>query len=273
MLKFDSLRGIAKEKKGEVKSCLDDLLTHHTKRGQLKPVISGYNWYSILPTTNRVVTLSHVHETSSYKEAMIHDLEKQGYERQLILSCIRDKGTRHLWNPEYRIRDSNKRLLSLRIEDKRKCEYIDLKDYTESLSNYPEFKQSEGYLINEDANGWELDMPFHNEQELSMLVKMFVEKSHQLKPDPWPDAYYIPVIIIGNAAVNHAHKFPEFDQAVRIYLSENNNEISFIVHDTLSTLHKLKTYVRLKKLGFQEETCLANKSFLEDIDKFKYLER
>ena len=79
---------------------------------------------------------------------------------------------------------------------------------------------------------------------------------------PWPDAYVLPVLLLGEKALRYAHELPEFIPATKISLEENNNEISFIIHKKLEFLRALRQYESLKKLGFKETVCLANKPFI-----------
>ena len=71
MVKIHDLTGIAELKRREVVEILDDLLTYRDAQGKLSPVIAGYNWYKEIATTDRVITFSHLHETESYKQAML----------------------------------------------------------------------------------------------------------------------------------------------------------------------------------------------------------
>ncbi len=199
---------------------------------------------------------------------MLNDLESLHYSRQTIMHYIRNRGTRHLWDPGYQIRDEIGNLLPLRIQDKKTGKYINLHRYMEPLSRYPEFRRSRGSLINEDVNGWELDMPFQNESELRILIDLFLRKSRRGK-ESWPGAYSVPVLLIGESALEYASSLPQFEEVIKVNLSEGNNEISFIVHKKLENLRHSPFYEKLKNFGFIEELCLANKRFIKDIDTFK----
>ncbi len=52
-------------------------------------------------------------------------------------------------------------------------------------------------------------------------------------------------------------------EARRILLVENGNEISFVIHNKIEILKQNTAYHKLKDLGFIEEPCLANTSFIE----------
>lgn len=132
--------------------------------------------------------------------------------------------------------------------------------------------------------GWELDLPFQNIEELRQLSTLFLKKAsislydqegleinespeEQLLRSPWPDAYEVPVIIIGKEAVKYASHLPHFGWAMRFSLIQDGNEISFIIHHKLDRLRRLEHYSTLKAVGFIEEPCLCNKPFLKDIDR------
>ncbi len=73
----------------------------------------------------------------------------------------------------------------------------------------------------------------------------------------------IPVLILGEKALTYRHLFPGFIDVVKISIKENNNEISFIIHEKLELLKKLQHYKTLMGFGFEEELCLANKLFIK----------
>ena len=284
MITIDDLTGISENKRNQAIECLDDLITFKDSEGRLSPIISGYNWYIKLAKYDRIITFSNVHETETYESAMLKDLNKLGYNPNTVLEQIRDKAGAFLWNPIYRIRgDKNDVLVGLKIKDIRTGQYINLQNYIKPLSEYSEFINSKGYLLAEDQ-GWELNIPFNNKKELMTFVNLFLRKSgtyiydengvripetyeERILRAPWTDAYRIPVLIIGKSSLKYASELPYFDQATKIFLVENNNELSFIIHKNLDFLRNLSHYEQLKKLGFKEEICLGKKPFLKDIDE------
>ncbi len=286
MIKIEDLTGIPEDKRNKIIRCLDELLTFKDSQGNLSPVISGYNWYNELAKSDRIITFSNIHTSDAYMQAMLKDLERLGYASQSILEYIREKGGAFFWDPAYRIRDDKENLLpNLKIKDIRTNRYVNLMSYIKPLSEYLEFINCKGFLLAEDQ-GWELDMPFKSKGELVDLVNLFLMKSGEHIYDekgeiveesdeekrlrnPWDDAYIIPVLIVGEKALKYADELPQFDQATKICLIEDNNEISFIIHKDIDRLRNLSHYEQLKKLGFSEEICLGNKPFLRDIDEIR----
>ncbi len=277
MITIDDLVGIPEEKRKAVICCLDELITFENVRGEFSPIISGYGYFKELALPTSVLTFSHTHKTKEYKEDMVNDLTKLGYDQDSLLKNIRDKTAVFLWNPRYRVRDSKGEILpGLKIKDLRTGEHIDLVKYTRRfLSEYQEFQERKD-LVGESQE-WQLDMPFENIEELLRLVKLFLEKSGIYVYDEsgvevsatqshWRDAYETPVVVIGEEAIKHAYLLPHFDTAIRVFLIENGNEISFIINKNIRTLRVLPHYERLRRFGFREERCLVNKPFLKDID-------
>ncbi|MBW2974008.1 hypothetical protein KY346_06500 [Candidatus Woesearchaeota archaeon] len=284
MILIHDLTGICEDKRKEVIACLDELLTYRDSDGLLVPVISGYNWYAKLTKSDRVITFSNIHETESYKEDMLRDLEELGYDHKDILNQIREKAGAFIHDLEFRLRDDDGNLLpGLRIKDTRTGKYIDLENYQDALINYQEFTDAEGCLIDEDQ-GWELDMPFKGERELMSLVNLFLKKSGKHIYDvrgniiketdeeqdaraPWSDAYKVPVLLLGETALRYADKLPQFVPVTKFALKENNNEISFIIHNNIKYLKSLNQYTQLLRFGFAEEECLGNKPFIRYVDE------
>ncbi len=286
MITIEDLTGIQEGKRKEIVSYLDDLISLKDARGDLSPIISGYNCYNKLPIANRVTTFSNIHRTEIYKQDMLRDLARLGYDARLVLEHIRDKTGALLWDTSYNIRDHLGNILpGLRIRDLRTGRYLDLRKYLKNLCEYSEFSEERGSLVAEDP-GWQLDMPFSNKIELMILADLFLKKSgehvydkrgivlpeteeEKMARSPWTDSYRSPVLIVGEGALSFLNELPHFDTATRISLIENGNEISFIIHRMFDILKGLPHYATLKKLGFKEEVCLGNKSFLIDIDETK----
>lgn len=284
MVEITDLTGIQESKRKLVIACLDDLLTLKDEQKRPMPVIAGHNWYNSLPQSNSVVTFANIHETEAYKEAMMQDLEKQGYDRRTVMNSIRAKGGAFLWNLGYRIRDDNGvPLAGLKIKDLKTGEYLDLTKFDKPLSNYPSFARRKNDFVAEDT-GWELDIPFGSKEELFRLVNLFQAKAGIRKYDengqivdeteeekklraPWTDAYEVPVLLVGENAIQYAAELPHFTPATKIALKENGNEISFVINKKLRLLKGLPHYQQLIDLGFKEEPCLGNKPFIMDIDK------
>lgn len=76
------------------------------------------------------------------------------------------------------------------------------------------------------------------------------------------DAYDTPVLIIGENAVKYIKKLPAFEKVTRFSLIESGNEINFIINRKLDKLKQTKHYKNLINLGFRDDICLANKSFV-----------
>src|SRR3989344_1516272 len=263
MITINDLEGISKEKRKKILTCLDDLVTFKDSSGLQTPVISGYNFYT-KPTLSDIVI--------------------KGYSKKIILESIREKGATYLWDLKYRTRDDNGIILPfLRIRNMRTGRYVNLRRYNKPLIEYKKFEGMLGSLIGEDI-GWELDLPFHTEVELLELVYLFLRKSgvslydskgikiketeeEKKKRMHWSDAYEVPVLIIGEKALMCKDKLPNFGKAIRVCLTENSNEISFIINEKLKVLRSIKYYNDLFNLGFVEEPCLVNKPFLLTVDK------
>lgn len=219
-----------------------------------------------------------MHETEAYKKEMIRDLEKLKYTRNFLNNCIRNKASIFLYQAHFQIRDSKGKVFAnLKIKDRTSNTYVDLRKYSRTLENYPEFKDAEGNLIAENLKGWEINLPFSKQEELLKVVNLFVKKTNlllytssrtqKIKYKPWRDAYKIPVLLVGAVALQYREKLPDFREATRLILKEKNNEISFVINKRLEILRKLPHYNFLQTLGFIEEQCLANQQFIDYIDQ------
>lgn len=283
MIRLDDLAGIAEDTRKHIVSCLDSLMTLRNSAGKLQPIISGYNWYIEPVKCDRVITFSNIHETEEYKKDMIQDLVAEGYDAQMIMKHIRKKAGAFLWKPKFRLhKDGGSLLPGLRIKDIVTGEYVDLSKFDKPLINYQEFSNKYGSLIGEDQ-GWEAVIPFNSEIELLKLITLFLKKSGTHIYDevgnerseteierkirrPWTDAYDTPILILGEKAVAHKNKLPEFEEAVKLCLVENNNEFSFVIHNNWDRLTNSAHYQTLLRCGFNKEPCLCNKPFLKYID-------
>lgn len=285
MVHIDDLTGINERKRNDAINCLESLLSFKDEKGNLTPIISGYNFYPTLPQSKSIITFSNMHETERYKEYMLEDLEKIGYDSKILIDLIRQKRGVFFWYPNYRIRNDSGVVLNINIKDLRNGKYIQLEKYGSALIKHEEFLYSKGYLLAE-GQGWELNLPFKNKEELKCLSNLFLIKAglhiydengveiqesveEKLLRAHWPDAYETPVLIIGKSAMDYAKELPHFDIAIKIALIENNNEISFIIHKKIDFLKQMHHYPQLQELGFTEEECLCNKPFLDDIDKIR----
>lgn len=285
MIKIGALTGVPENRRNQAVRYLDELLTFKDDQGKLSPVITGYNWYSTLTDSDRVITFSHIHETDAYKRDMLTNLNTLGYDPQNILKQIRNKAGAFLWDLDFEIRETQGNILpGLKIKDIRMGQYINLEYFTRPLGNYPQFAEAEGYLIGEDG-GWELDLAFNNKQELMKLVALFLQKSgtrlfdengneiietkeQRMKRNPWTDAYQTSVLLLGEIALRYVNELPHFIPATKFSLIMGSNEISFVIHKNLEMLKRLPQYNKLLELGFKEEGCLGNKPFITDyIDK------
>ena len=278
MVTINDLIGIPENKRKEIITCLDDLLIPKSGKNS---IIKGYNWYTEIPNTNRIITFSNIHETETYKEDMLKDLEKIGYDPKELKRFIRNKGGAFLHGLKFRIHDDNgKALHGLKIKNVKTGNYLDLTKFSKPLINYLEFKDGETPLIAED-NGWEIDLPFKDKEELMKLISLFLRKAglksysllgEEIKTEEnaWRDAYETPVLLLGEKALNYKTELPSFIQATKMYLKENSNEISFVINKNLELLKNLSNYSELMKFGFREEKCLGNKSFIvQYVDKEK----
>ncbi len=285
MVNIEDLVGIPEQKRIEITSCLDELMTIRDSNDNPTPIISGYNWYNRLSEFDRIITLSNIHKTEDYKRNMLKDLSDLGYVQEEILKIIRDKGAALFWHPKYRIRNSRGKVLpGLRIKDVRTGKYVALASFRNSLLERPQFAGAIGYLIAED-HGWELNMPFRSKDELMRLVELFLKKSGKAIFDesgsqiqeteeerrirlPWADAYETPVLIIGRSAMSYLPDLRHFGPVTRFGLIEDGCEISFIINKRLESLRQHPNFKKLTMLGFFEEQCLANKPFILDLDGF-----
>ena len=120
MIKISDLTGIPNGKRKQAIECLDDLMIFKDSKGLLSPIITGYNWYVTFPKYSSIINFSNIHETDAYKEDMLKDLGRFGYDSQLILNHIREKGGYFLWKSSFEIRDQKGNLLpGLKIKDVR----------------------------------------------------------------------------------------------------------------------------------------------------------
>ena len=174
MVAIKALTGIATQKRNAIVRCLDDLLCEGT--------ISGYNWYTQPAICDRVVTLSHIHETEAYKTALLEDLEQQGYDPETLSGYFRDKGSSFRWDLDFNIRDSAGRLLpGLTVKRWQTGKSLELERYANNLREYQEFHGEQ--LIGTDS-GWELNLPFRSKKELLRLVALFLQKGSMYLTDP-----------------------------------------------------------------------------------------
>lgn len=271
MIAIEDLTGIGKDKRNAIIRCLDDLMFYDINE-KVTRVITGYNLYNKLSITNRVVTFSHMHRTEKYRRDMLKDLVQSGYERKNLIANIREKMGCYSWGLDFII-SSN-----VRIRNRKTGVYLDLNKYKKALENYKEFSNSKIDFVAEE-DGWQLDIPFSNKKELVKLVDLFIKKSNKylynkngiIKESreqkklrsPWSGAYKIPVLILGEKALTYKHLFPGFIRAIKISLKENNNEISFVIHEKLELLKTLQQYKTLIEFGFEEEPCFANELFIK----------
>lgn len=285
MVSLDDLTGIPEEKQREATKCLESLLLFQDETGRIAPIITGYNWYTSVPEFDRIVTLSHIHETEVYKSAMVKSLQTLGYKRDYILQCIRSKTGAFLPELDFIFTDDKGNLLSgLRIKDTQTGGYITASTFNSPQELIAYLKSTKEYLVLEDS-GWELDMPFHSKRELVNLTNRFLRKysgyfydkegtiinetsKQKERRKPWSSAYKTPVLLLGSEALKYAKDLPHFVSVLKVSLLENNNEISFVIHENMKILRDLPHYQQLRRLGFREEVCLANKPFiLRYVDK------
>ncbi|MDP3728714.1 MAG: hypothetical protein Q8R18_04650 [bacterium] len=265
---LEDLLGIPNAKRKEALRCLNDLLKYRDETGKLSPIITGYNGYVQIPSVDRAVTFSHIHEDESYRKAMFSDLEKLGYSQEFILSKIRDKTSASLWELDFQIKGADGCAYSdsvIKYIDTE--EILDLSHYSEdTLEDYPEL---EGKLYSENG-GWELDFPFKKQRELLRIVHLFTKKAYRKNKNCWPSAYEFPVLLLGEKALLWKEKFPDFTCATKMELIEGNNELSFIINRNLINLKMLPNYQALLDLGFRETPCLGNIPFIKRyIDKIR----
>lgn len=259
MISITALPNIDLQKTKDICRILDDLLSK-------QQIISGYNWYTSIPTGARLVTFSHMHESPGYRDAMHKDMEKIGYSYEQIEEKTRAKFGCYRWEPDFVFRDNEGQLFPKLCIRPLAGSYLNLAQYPEStLENIPELKNES--LIGENE-GWEMDLEFKTKDELFRLVKLFLTKSSRKNPDHWPGAYDVPVLLIGEQAIVYAQELPDFVESRRIILIENGNEISFVVNKKFVDLKKNPHYTTLNRMGFIEEPCLGNRAFVDTyVDK------
>ena len=175
-INLEDLIGIPLIKRKKSLSILNDLLKFRDDTGELFPIITGYNGYTQIPSSNRAVTFSHIHETETYRRAMFLDLEKMGYSEEQIVNYIRQKLGVFLWELKFLIKDEQGPYPDLVIKFIETNDIFDTASYSEeTLENHPEL---EGKLYSENY-GWELDFPFNNKKELIQLVNLFTKKAYK----------------------------------------------------------------------------------------------
>ncbi len=242
MVKIHDLTGIAETKRKRVVECLDSLLTIKDDSGIMRPVITGYNFYNSLPISDTSVTFSNIHGTEEYKQDMLRDLEKLGYDPRRVLEQIRNKGGTFLWDLDFIIRGQDGNLLpGVIIKDVRNAKYLELEKFPHSTIDNPELS---GHLIGEDF-GWEVNIPFFNIKDLLELVNLFARKSGIFIYDDdgtivneswnertlrgsWTDAYKVPVLLLGETAIKYSKILPHFVPVTKISLIDKSNEISYL---------------------------------------------
>jgi len=259
MIPLTALPNIAPQKTLQSREVLDDLLT---KEG----IITGYNWYLAVPQETRLVTFSHMHETEAYKQAMMKEIAEQGYTQEQLQRGIRRKFGSYQWRHHFVFRDEAGTIFpDLNIRTKT-GNYLDLSRFpARTLEGIAELAQ-EG-LVGENE-GWELNLAITNKEKLLAIMELFLRKSSRERTDHWPDAYEIPVLLLGKEALTYARELPDFIVAKKMELIENGNEISFITHAQFPVLKETQAFAELEKIGFKEESCLANRAFIETyVDK------
>jgi hypothetical protein len=255
MIRVTELAGINPGKLRAIRDTLDALLTD-------EQVITGYNWYGQVLKTPQIVTFSHMHETERYKSAMLQDLSLAGYSPQKLQNCIRAKYGCFHWKPSFIFRDSEGAIFPNLYIRKKDGTYLNLATYPQrSLDEVVELQREQ--LISENE-GWELNIGFKGKEDLLSVVELFLKKSSQETPNHWPGAYDVPVLIIGDKAIDFASELPDFLVARKMLLSENGSEVSFIVRRRFEELKSKPHYADLRKLGFVEELCLGNRRFIQE---------
>jgi len=284
MVTIEDLTGIPEAERNVIIKYLDFLLGAGGK-DVFSPIISSYNIFNQLLKTDSVITLSNIHETPDYEEDMLNDLVALGYPSEPVISNKRDKLAFFLWKHFYRTRDNKGDMLDLKLKNSMDNQIIPLEKYPLPLENYPGLDILRDSLVAE-ADGLEFNIEFKNKKDLLQITQLFTRKSGTkiydsqgdeiyesqdeiAKRKPWRDAYETPMLIIGEGAVKYYKELPQFEKAMKIELLEGENEISFIIHNKLEILRALPCYPILKKLGFCEIPCLANKPFLIDVNMIR----
>ena len=253
MIPIAELPNIDPKKTEKTRQILDALL--------IQKIISGYNWYDAVSTVPRVITFSHMHESEDYYAAMFKDMQSLGYSHQRIDASTRSKFATYRWEKDFVFRDANDDFFpDLRIRSL-SGEYLDLTKYSgKTLEDVTELKDEKLFG---DNKGWELNLEFKSKKRLLELVNLFVQKSSRKSAKHWPGAYDVPVLIIGEQAKAYVSELPDFVEARKIALFENDNEVSFVIHEKLDDMLKHPLYTELSQLGFVEEVCFGNRPFIE----------
>ncbi|MBI4145429.1 hypothetical protein HY493_04470 [Candidatus Woesearchaeota archaeon] len=253
MLGITELTGIGASRTERIRESLDRLLRDH--------LISGYNWFAVQPTTERIVTFSHMHEIPEYKAAMTQDLLVLGYGIDEVDRCTRAKYGSFRWERHFVHRDDDGSLFpNLRV---RSCDgaYIELDRVPEQTLEHR--SDLAGTSLIGESEGWELDLDFKNREHLISLASLFVNKSNRKNNAHWPGAYDVPVLLFGQSAVTYAADLPDFVVAKHIILTDAGNEISFVVNKHFPLLSARNEFSVLQSEGFRVESCLGNASFIE----------
>ena len=260
-----------------------ELLIYKDLKG-FNPIISGYNFFNEVVMGDRAITFSNIHSSKKYKQDMVGDVSRLGFDKKKLLKSFRNKGAAYIWETFYNIRTEDYNLIKgLSIKDIENEKLLDLTLFGNTLLENPKNITYSLSLVGFDQ-GWEINIPFDNEEKLYSLISLFMKKAGEYTYDkegliksetpeekekrkPWKDAFKTHILVIGGGAVKYAPKLKQFETAKRIFLEGKNNEISFIINNHYKRLINTPHFKRLIEYGFKEEYCLANKHFLESVDK------
>lgn len=251
-MKANEVPNLKSTKVESVREVLDDLLKKRT--------ISGYNWYNQVLSNDRVVTFAHMHETERYHSDMCADMKNLGYSKKCIDRNTRQKHGCYRWDADFVFKDEQGIIFpNLRIRDF-SGNYLNLNEYKEN--NLAKSGIQEKVLIGENK-GWELDLEFRSKKRFLKVVNLFLKMSSNKNSEHWSGAYSVPVLIIGEKGIKYAQELPDFVKVKKVGLIENQNEISFVIHQQFEELEKMTNFEQLLKFGFKIEPCIGNKEFID----------
>ena len=266
--------------KEKVINILESLLKGNNS--SLEKVISGYNHFpECIDLKNyNILTFSHMHETKTYLSAVMEELKSLEYFNSMVLKK-RDKYGFFRWEPGFKFRDDNGKVYSvIKIKDMITGKYLNLESLEGSTLKEAGFSEEQIKNLTCENKGWEMNMASDNEKNIIKLTNLFVKKSSIDKFDdngnitieteeekalrcPWPDAYEIPVLIVGGEIEKIRERIKGFVPVKLFKHQSKGGEYSFIIDEKYSLLKKLKEFDRIFELGFKEEVCLANIPFIK----------
>jgi len=173
---------------------------------------------------------------------------------------------------DWSIRKDGKLQSKLKIRKFGTDDYINLKKLNKEINSLSDIFEDDIKFIAEDKSS-EINISVDNIKSLTYLVDLFMKKASiflfndkgeniGINKYNWREAWNIPVLLIGGNILNYESYFPQFTKASKFLKRENGNELSFIIHNKIKELKESSYLDKLINFGFEQEFCLANKSFI-----------